>query len=71
MRIMKTLITKTTQISYKCEVCFDVTSQVFHFQCNCAFSACAKCFNKIIESKKCPGCRKDIVPNIEAKASTA
>lgn len=68
--ICNTLITKTTQISYKCEVCFDVTSKVFHFQCNCAFSTCAKCFNKIIESKKCPGCRKDIVPNIEPKLST-
>ena len=49
------------QITYQCDICFDITSKIFHFKCGCALSVCKICFNKIIVTKKCPGCRKNIL----------
>lgn len=49
------------QIAYQCEICFEITSKIFHFKCGCALSVCKFCFNKIIIIKKCPGCRKNIL----------
>ena len=59
--IDKQHITKAIRISYKCEICFEITSRLFHFNCGCALGTCAKCFNKIVDTKKCPGCRKEII----------
>ena len=52
------------QIAQQCDICFDITSKIFHFKCGCALSVCKICFNKIIVGKKCPVCRKNI---LEAK----
>ena len=49
------------QIAQQCDICFDITSKIFHFKCGCALSVCKICFNKIIVGKKCPGCRKNIL----------
>ena len=49
------------QIAFQCEICFDITSKLFNFNCGCALAVCKTCFNKIIKTKKCPGCRKDII----------
>ena len=49
------------QIAQQCDICFDITSKIFHFKCGCALSVCKICFNKIIIGKKCPGCRKNIL----------
>ena len=49
------------QIAQQCDICFDITSKIFHFKCGCALSVCKICFNKIIVNKKCPGCRKNIL----------
>ena len=49
------------QIAQQCDICFDITSKIFHFKCGCALRVCKICFNKIIISKKCPGCRKNII----------
>ena len=49
------------QIAQQCEICFETTCKIFHFKCGCALSVCKFCFNKIIVSKKCPGCRKNIL----------
>ena len=54
------------QISFICEICFEVTSKVFHFSCGCAMEVCKNCYNKIINSKTCPGCRKNLI-NCEEK----
>jgi hypothetical protein len=51
----------SNQISFQCEICFDVTSKLFNFNCGCALAVCKNCFNKIIKIKKCPVCRKDII----------
>ena len=49
------------QIAQQCDICFDITSKIFHFKCGCALKVCKICFNKIIVGKKCPGCRKNIL----------
>ena len=49
------------QIAQQCDICFDITSKIFHFKCGCALSVCKIFFNKIIVGKKCPGCRKNIL----------
>lgn len=59
--IDKQQIQKAIRISYKCEICFEITSKLFHFNCGCALGTCAKCYNKIVDTKKCPGCRKEII----------
>ena len=50
-----------SQIAHRCDICFDITSKIFHFKCGCALSVCKICFNKIIVDKKCPLCRKNIL----------
>ena len=50
-----------TQIAQQCDICFDITSKIFHFKCGCALRVCKICFNKIIIGKKCPVCRKNII----------
>ena len=49
------------QITYQCEICFEITSKIFKFKCGCALSVCKNCYNKIIVSRRCPGCRKNII----------
>ena len=49
------------QIAQQCEICFEITCKIFHFKCGCALTVCKNCYNKIIVSKKCPGCRKNIL----------
>ena len=49
------------QIAQQCDICFDITSKIFHFKCGCALSICKLCFNRLIVGKKCPGCRKNIL----------
>lgn len=49
------------QIAHQCDICFDITTKIFHFKCGCALRVCKICFNKIIVNKKCPGCRKNIL----------
>ena len=56
-----------SRVAYRCEICFDITSRVFHFNCDCSISVCKLCFNKIIETKRCPCCRKNLVTNNENK----
>ena len=51
------------QIAQRCDICFDITSKIFHFKCGCALGVCKICFNKIIVGKKCPGRRKNILEN--------
>ena len=49
------------QVAQQCEICFEITSKVFHFKCGCALTVCKNCFNRIIVNRKCPGCRKNIL----------
>lgn len=49
------------KIAKKCEICFEISSQSFNFQCGCALKVCGKCYNTILKkSKICPMCRKEI-----------
>ena len=56
----KKSITNIKQIAFICNICLDVSSQLFNFSCRCSMRVCTNCFNRIIESKQCPGCRKKI-----------
>ena len=49
------------QIAQQCEICFDITMKIFHFKCGCTLSVCKNCYNKIIVTRRCPGCRKNIL----------
>ena len=49
------------QIAQQCEICFEITMKIFHFKCGCTLSVCKNCYNKIIDTKRCPGCRKNIL----------
>lgn len=61
--ICKKIIEHGKQIAFCCDICFEVTSKLFKFSCGCSISVCKNCFNKIIETKKCPGCRKSFFEN--------
>ena len=49
------------QFAQQCEICFDITMKIFHFKCGCTLSVCKNCYNKIIVTRRCPGCRKNIL----------
>ncbi len=59
--VCKKEIENGKQIAFICEICFDVTSKVFHFSCGCSITVCKNCYNKSIETKSCPGCRKNLI----------
>ena len=61
--VCKKEIINGKQIAFTCDICFEVTSKLFHFLCGCAMEVCKMCYNKIIETKICPGCRKNIFIN--------
>ena len=58
--ICKKIIKNIKQIAFICNICLDVSSQLFQFSCGCSMMVCKNCFNRIFETKKCPGCRKTI-----------
>jgi hypothetical protein len=52
-------------IAYECKICYEITSKLFYFLCHykngCSLGSCKNCFNKIIDTQKCPACRKNII----------
>ena len=51
-------IKEIIQIAFVCNICLSVTSRIFKLSCGCSLMICKNCINRIINSKKCPQCRK-------------
>ena len=58
--VCKKIIKNIKQIALICNICLDVSSRLFKFSCGCSMMVCKNCFNRIFDTKICPGCRKKI-----------
>lgn len=54
-------------IMHECGICMEVKEKANRFDCGCKFEICDQCAKKILISKTCPGCRKEITNIVKIK----